>query len=190
MASPTRNWQKDPPPSKSELELAVEQSMERLQSWTTSCVQSQLGPSVSPYDFMDRLVQSLIPRWQGPLDSVRVDEAVRKTLRQLVHDDRRKAFRRAQKYQPAAEIEEVPDPRSLDFASQLEIDSAMSLIREHIRNVRPEYQPIVNSLFGFVDEEELTVKELATKIGILPDTLRRRLSRFYAELRTRLSKAG
>jgi DNA-directed RNA polymerase specialized sigma24 family protein len=190
MASPTRSWHENPPPSQLEMEVAVEQSMERLRSWTVSFVHSQLGPSTSPYDFVERVAQCLTPRWQGPLDPIRVDEAVRKTLQKLVHNDRRTVIRRARKYQSTADIEKVPDPRSLDFASQLELDSAMSLVWEHIRNERPDYKPIVDSLFGFVDEDELSVKDLANRLGILPDTLKHRLSRFYAELRTRLSRAG
>ncbi len=187
MASPTRSWHENPPPSQSEMELAVEQSMERLRPWMIPFVTSQLGPSVTPYDFTERIVKYLIPRWRGPLDSGRVDEEVRRAFTQLVHNDCRKEFRRTRD-QSYIENDQIPDPHSLDFESQLEHNSQIALIWKYIRNERPDYQPIVDKLFGFHDEEEVKVKQLAKELGVPVDTLWHRLYRFYAELQLRLSR--
>ncbi len=188
MASSTRSWQEDAPRSPVEMELAVEQSIERQWSWMVPFVKAQLGLSASPYDFKDRIVQSLARHWRGTLEPQPFDEAVRKELKQCMHDDRRTAFRRAQKQGIPAETEQIPDPRSLDFVSRLERNSQLDLVRKYIQDERPDYQPIVDKLFGFHDEEEVKVAELAEQLGIPTDTLRHRLYRFYAELQVRLSR--
>ena len=184
MASPTRSWHETP--SQREMELAVEQSIERLWSWMVVLVTSQLGPSVSPHDFRERMARGLLSDWQGPLETNRVDEAVRKTLQQLVHDDCRQKFRRTRN-QSFLEIDTIPDPSSLHFATRLERDSQMAVVWDYIQNKRPDYQPLVERLFGF-HEEEIKVNKLAQQLGIRPDTLRHRLYRLYAELRTQLSR--
>jgi hypothetical protein len=187
MASPTRSWHKIPSPPQAELERAIEQSMERSQSWMIPFVTSQLNSSVSPYDFWERIVQYVTSRWQGSLDPNRVDGAVRKAFEQLVHDERRNEFRRSQKFQTTPEIENVSDPRSLHFASQLERASQMALIREYLQNERPNYQSMVDQLFGF-HEEEVSLDILAKRLGIRKNTLQHRLYRLYTELRSRLSR--
>jgi hypothetical protein len=182
MASTTRTWHEDFHPSQSEMERAVEESLGRLQFWS----KSQLSFGVSLYDFLERIVQDLTPRWQGPLDPASVDKAVQTILKQLAYNDRRRAFRRDLICSPVTDIDRIADPKSLNFASKVELDSQVKAVREHIENVRPDLQPVIDRLFGFLDEDKITVAKLAKQLKIKPATLRQRLHRLYAELRTKL----
>lgn len=180
MASSTRSWQEDTPRSQVEMELAVEQSLERQWTWMAAFVKAQLGLSSSPYDFKDRILQSLVRHWRGPLEPKPFDEAVRKELKQCVHNERRKVFRHNQACLSTAEIETLPDPASLQFASQLESFSQIQFILEQ---TPADLVPVLESLYGFHSKEIRTREELARDLGIRRSTLDKRLGRLFAKLR-------
>jgi DNA-directed RNA polymerase specialized sigma24 family protein len=48
--------------------------------------------------------------------------------------------------------------------------------------------PIIESLYGLHQTEQLSVKEIAAKLGIPENTLSQKLSRLRAELRRKLGK--
>jgi len=168
--------------------LLVRKTVHRLHSWIATYVQSKLDPSASPSDFTARIERRLLARLGKDLapDPRSLADAVHSTVKSLVHEDRRLAFRRAKLYDSNADIEKIEDPDSLEFASRLEIQSRVEFIR---RSVPTDLQPLVDSLFGFAGGEDVSVAELANQLGIQRNTLDHRLHRLYAKLRKQFRSA-
>jgi len=189
----------DPPPSEPSDEDAVTQydtanialirdTINRLDSWIAGYVQSRLDPSASSSDFTSRIERRLLGRLGKDLapDPLSLTNAVQNTVKTLVHEDRRLAFRRSKLYDANADIEKVEDPLSLEFAERLALQSHVEFIR---KSVPADLQDLVDSLFGFTGEEDVTVADLANQLGIQRNTLDQRLRRLYAKLRDELGSA-
>lgn len=71
---------------------------------------------------------------------------------------------------------------SLAFANEVEVESEMQFIRRH---VSPDQFAILESLYGF-EEEELTIEELADSLGMQRMAIYQKLHRLYLKLRREL----
>jgi DNA-directed RNA polymerase specialized sigma24 family protein len=164
----------------------IRQAIERVRPWMAHYVKSKLDFTVSENDFTDRIVERLSTPRPGKV-SVSADEpslveaAVKDSLKILVHEEKRSAYRK--KLTPLDDA--IPDPRGASFVLDLETESAA---REILSQIPKDMLPIMKSLYGLSGEEVMTVREVAGKLGIEEEVLRKRLSRFRASLRERLRK--
>lgn len=172
MASPARV------PSKVQM---IEQSVLRQWFWIQNHVQ-RFDPSASASDFAERIVVRLIDRVEENADPAWLDEAVQRTVKLLSYEDRRKAVRSAERSANLSEANELADPDSLSFSTGLQLESQMQFIRLHVSS--DEFS-VLESLYGFKGEE-MTVNDLAGKLGVQPMTLYQRLWRLYVRLRGEL----
>ena len=77
----------------------VRQAIERVRPWMSKYVQSQLDWSVSENDFTDRIVQRVSAAHErepflGLAAPAQADEAVKESLRFLVYEEKRSAYRK------------------------------------------------------------------------------------------------
>jgi len=164
----------------------VRQAIERVRPWMAQYVQSQLDWSVSENDFTDRIIQRLSATHEkepflDPAAPALADEAVKESLRFLVYEEKRSAYRR-----PLLPLEEsTPDPKSASFPSALETESRAKEILSHVPE---DLLPVVKSLYGLYGEEELSARAIAEKLGIKEGSLRQKLCRLRADLRHKLGK--
>jgi DNA-directed RNA polymerase sigma subunit (sigma70/sigma32) len=168
----------------------IRQAIERVRPWMAHYVKSKLDFTVSENDFTDRIVERLSTPKPSPKPgkvSVSMDEpslveaAVKDSLKILVHEEKRSAYRK--KLTPLDDA--IPDPQGASFVMDLETESAA---REILSQIPKDMLPIMKSLYGLSGEEVMTVREVAAKLGIEEEVLRKRLSRFRASLRERLRK--
>jgi hypothetical protein len=173
--------QGDPRPVEDESIVLIRESIERMRSWISDYLRGQIGCHASPNDFTNRIERRLIARLEsGALEAHNLDNEVKNVLRLLIYEDRRAEFRKSLVCCSSAEIENVRDPDSLQFALRLELESQIQAIRQRI----PDHLlPIIDTLYGFSDAEELSIEELARRLGIRRNTLNRRLSRLFQKLR-------
>ena len=164
--------------------ILIRESIERLRSWINRYVQAHIGSHVSATDFTERIEIRLLKRLEPGTPKLNdIDEAVQNVLRLLVHESRRSDLRKSRRYTSNVEIETVQDPSSLHFASRVELDSQIQFIRKRI----PEHLlPIIDTLYGFADAEELSIEELTEHFGIRRNTLNKKLSRLFRKLRREL----
>jgi hypothetical protein len=167
-------------------DVLIREAIDRLRTWIGRYVQNQLGFAASPNDFTDRLECRLRRTGSQENDVDSLDAAVQNTLRLLVHEHRRSTFRKGRVCVSTADIEEIQDPHSLQFEARIELQSEVSLIRGLIPQ---DLLPVIDSLYGFVDEEPVSVAHLAKRLGIRRNTLNQRLRRLYITLRAELRRA-
>lgn len=164
----------------------VRQAIERVRPWMAKYVQSQLDWSVSENDFTDRIVQRVSAAHErepflDPAAPAQADEAVKESLRFLVYEEKRSAYRK-----PLISLEDsTPDPKSASFLSALETESRAKEILSHVPK---DLLPIVKSLYGLYGQEEMSARAIAKKLGIKEDSLRQKLCRLRADLRHKLGK--
>lgn len=190
MASPGPAWTppngqrlesaEQPPLTDQDLKRRVQESIQRLWFWIQGYVQRS-DPGASTSDFADRIERRACRRLKDNPDALTIDETVKNIVKLLVYEDRRAAQRRTQTDRFPS-IDGVEDPDSLHFLTEIEVESQMEVIRKH---VSPEQLSILQSLYGF-EEEELTVGELAKNLGMQPTALYQKIHRLYAKLRREL----
>ena len=162
----------------SELKLRVQESVHRRWFRIQEYVQ-RFDPTASPSDFEERIINRLAGRIDDDSDTARLDTAVQDTVKVLVHEDRRKAQRRALLCVGFSQRTGITDPESLRFATKIDLESQMRFVRQH---VSPDQLAILESLYGF-EEEELTVEELAQHLSMQRMALYQKLHRLYLKLR-------
>ncbi len=178
--------QRDPRPVESNTTVLIQEAFDRMQSWIGLYVRSHIGSHTCANDFRDRIERRLLNQLgTDQPDSCSLDAAVKNTTKLLVHEDRRSNFKKAQICGSSSEIENVQDPESLHFVSRLELESQIRFIRQRIP---AHLLPIIDTLYGFADAEEVTIDNLAAYLGIRRNTLDKRLSRLFKKLRTELSQ--
>lgn len=159
----------------------LQQSVQKQWFWIQEHVQ-RFDRTASASDFADRIVERLLDRVEEAADPASLDEAVRNTVRLLSYEDRRKILRREKRCRSSSEMNVVADPDSLAFANEVEVESEMQFIRRH---VSPDQFAILESLYGF-EEEELTIEELADSLGMQRMAMYQKLHRLYLKLRREL----
>lgn len=163
----------------------LRQSMERLRPWMCNYVKCNLDWSASENDFTDRIIHRLTtgPRTHLPenADAASIDEAVKTTLKFLVHEEKRATRRKQQAEIPADSG--VPDPNSSGLQNNCETEL---LAREVLSRIPSDLLPIVKSLYGLHGEAEMTIRAIARSNGIPEATLRQKLCRLRARLRKEL----
>jgi hypothetical protein len=142
--------------------------------------------SASPSDFADQIEERVARRLSGNADTVFIDSAVQNIGKLLAHEKQRTAQRRAKFYDPVANIETIHDPKSVTFATKLEVESHVrSQMRVIRQNVTAEELSILEKLYGF-SGDEWSIEKLAKKMNLQEDTLDKRLHRLYVKLREKL----
>ena len=159
-------------------------AIERVRPCLAKYVASQFD-LLSENDFTDGIARRLIAQKRSNpsilSDSSGMDEAVRNTLRLLVHERKRTVYRRGE----IAISPKATDPNSLAFAEKLETESLAQAV---LRRVPADMLSIIENLYGLHETEELSVKAIAANLGISENTLSQKLSRLRADLRRKLGK--
>ena len=161
-------------------EVLLRESIQRLHLWIEKYVRDRLGEYVSGYDFRDRLFGRLVDRIDKSMEPDEVDNHTKQMLKWLVHEDQRAAFRRSQVVVADQRIERLPDPNSLKFSEQLDIESQMRVLLDRIP---PELRPVIDDLYGLHGERVKSRKEVAKQLGWKRNTLDQKLRRLYLDLR-------
>jgi hypothetical protein len=160
-------------------------ALQRSQSWISNYATPRLGPSVSPYDFTERLHRRLRGRVSDQSPDTEVDEALKTTVRYLVKEQCRVEFERAKRFVPEEEGSEVPDPGGLSWVQEFERNNDSRVALELLRSLDPEMLDWIKKIYAFNSEEDARA-ELAKHLGIRRNTLNQRLSRKFRNLRSQL----
>jgi hypothetical protein len=165
-----------PPPALSKIQR-LQQSVQKQWFWIQEHVQ-RFDPTASASDFADRIVTRLLDRVDYLTTEAELDESVRNTAKLVCYEEHRRCVRREKRHVVVSEYS-CPDPASLHFAAEAELQSDMDFIR---RFVSPEQLELLESLYGFGEKEELTVEQLAETHGMKTMTMYQRLHRLYKRL--------
>jgi hypothetical protein len=161
-------------------EVSLRESIQRLHFWIEKYARDRLGECVSAYDFRDRLFSRLVDRIEKGMEPDEIDDHTKQMMKWLVHEDQRTAFRRSQVVVADQRIEHLPDPNSLKFSEQLDIESQMRVLLDRIP---PELRPAIDDLYGLHGERVKSRKEVAKQLGWKRNTLDQKLRRLYLDLR-------
>jgi len=158
-------------------------------------VQKQLqrfDPSASPSDHAERVEERVAVKLKADGGTNAVDDEVHRSFRDVAHADRRAEFRHRFRFldRDSSGLESIADPNASCFATTLENKCQIEWQIEEIRRrVDPETMEILERLYGF-HAEQWTIDNLAKKMGIKTNTLEKRISRTFAELRRELPFRG
>ena len=148
----------------------------------------KFDPTGSPSDYAERVEERIAGHSNGDGEISTVDSAVRRTVRDLLQNDRRKKFRQESRFRQSnwTEVESIADPTGGRFAAAMEEESHLAWQIEEIRRrVDVETMAILEQLYGF-HSEQWTLDNLAKKMGIKRNTLEKRLARTFEKLRHEL----
>ena len=159
----------------------LQESVQKQWFWIQEHVQ-RFDRTASTSDFADRIVGRLVDRVEEATDPAGLDEAVRNTAKLLSYEDRRKLLRREKRWRSSSEMNVVADPDSLSFAAEVELESEMQFIRRHVSS---DQFALLESLYG-LEEEELTIEEVADNLGMQRMAVYQKLHRLYVKLRREL----
>lgn len=193
MAFRDRAWKLDSALAGNELarKERIRESIYRL--WFS--VQKQLqrfDPSASPSDHAERVEERVAAKLKADVETSVVDDEVRRRFRDVAHADRRAEFRHRIRFldRHSSELESIADSNGSGFATALENEREIEWQIEEIRRrVDPETMQILERLYGF-HAQQWTIDNLAKKMGIKRNTLEKRISRTFAQLRRELPFRG
>jgi hypothetical protein len=169
----------------STLPPSVLQIVDDMRGWIEAYISRNLHPGASTWEFRESFRCRLEKKIQPSASQLEIRKAVKRIVRDLVHDQNRTYYRRNRRLKPDVAIDQYADPRSGSFEQKLLVQSQAEAI---LRQVSEKHRGLVEQIYGLRNIEKVPRDVMAQRLGIPRNTLDQKLRRILRRVNKLLAQ--